>query len=223
MYLAGTRGITQGDGFRSLHSLNYGNLEAEGHSAFRRLTAFNEESLLPGKEVAITTSRPVEVILLPVAGGLELSDVQGESVFVGVGETFHFSAFPESGFRVCNPYPDNQIAYIQLHLSPASFSDRIDPSPLTTFSLDTPDRLVPVFSDGLQKVTGFLGKYGGRKEGLYFPKALASGLFAYVIQGAFEVQNRLLEAGDALSLQYIDSLEFEALSNEAIILVIEVE
>ena len=46
--------------------------------------------------------------------------------------------------------------------------------------------------------------------------------FVFIIEGAFEVQNRLLEARDGLSLWNLSKLEFEALSNDAILMIIEV-
>jgi hypothetical protein len=62
----------------------------------------------------------------------------------------------------------------------------------------------------------------GRQEDIYHLKNPDHGLFVIFIEGAFEVQNRLMEARDGLSLQNPGKLEFESLSNDAIILIIEV-
>lgn len=48
-----------------------------------------------------------------------------------------------------------------------------------------------------------------------------SGLFIFVIEGAFEVQGRLLHARDGLALWDIEAAEMEVLSNDAVIMVIE--
>jgi hypothetical protein len=52
------------------------------------------------------------------------------------------------------------------------------------------------------------------------------GVFGFVIEGAFEFQNRLLETRDSIALWNEDNetlqIEFEALSNDAIILIAEV-
>lgn len=45
---------------------------------------------------------------------------------------------------------------------------------------------------------------------------------AFVLQGTFEVENRLLEAKDGLALWNTANIELEALSNEAILLLLEV-
>lgn len=46
-------------------------------------------------------------------------------------------------------------------------------------------------------------------------------LFVFVVQGAFEVQYRLLEGGDGLALWALSQTEIEALSDEAILLLLE--
>ena len=48
-----------------------------------------------------------------------------------------------------------------------------------------------------------------------------AGAFVFVIEGAFEVQGTLLHERDGLALWKTEEVEMEALSNEAIILVIE--
>ena len=47
------------------------------------------------------------------------------------------------------------------------------------------------------------------------------GVFVFVIDGAFEVSNRLLQARDGLAITKASQVEFESLSNEAIIMFIE--
>lgn len=44
----------------------------------------------------------------------------------------------------------------------------------------------------------------------------------FVLQGVFEVASRLLHAKDGLALRGFEEAAFEALSNEAILLLIEV-
>lgn len=68
----------------------------------------------------------------------------------------------------------------------------------------------------------FIGLYDGRKEDNYTPQKKNATLFGMVLHGAFEFQNRLMENRDAIVLWDTDELEFEALSEEALLLFIEV-
>lgn len=68
----------------------------------------------------------------------------------------------------------------------------------------------------------FIGLYEGRKEQEYFLYEKGKSVFGMVINGAFEFQNRLMETRDAMILTEIETLEFEALSENALILFLEV-
>ena len=63
----------------------------------------------------------------------------------------------------------------------------------------------------------------GREDGVYSLKNPQNGVFVFVIEGAFEVQNRLLEPRDGLAISAVEAIEFEALSNNAIILFLEIK
>jgi hypothetical protein len=226
IYLKTQRGLTQSEGFRSYHTFNFGDYISEGKEPVGQLIAFNDQILNAGQRVGIEVSSPTEIILLPVVGGLELVDGAGESVFIGVGESFRFIAFPENDFKISNPYPVETVNYLQIHLRPnmsdTALNNLLDDSPLNVFSLEEKNKLVPAFTSSDKTVVGKIGLYGGRQEETVVNQNTANVLFSYVISGAFEVQNRLLEVGDALTLWNAEELEFEALSDGAVVLVMEV-
>ncbi len=68
---------------------------------------------------------------------------------------------------------------------------------------------------------GFIGVFDGREEGRYILKRSSNKIFTMVINGAFEFQNRLMETRDAILIWDLEELEFEALSEDALILFFE--
>lgn len=72
------------------------------------------------------------------------------------------------------------------------------------------------------KTPNFIGLYDGRKEQEYALHIKGSSIFGLVINGAFEFQNRLLETRDAILLSEIEILEFEALSENALLIFLEI-
>ena len=68
-----------------------------------------------------------------------------------------------------------------------------------------------------------LRQFMGREEVAYKPLDQQRGVFVFVLQGAFEVQYKLMETRDALALWNAKEIEIEALSNEAIIMLIEMD
>jgi len=80
------------------------------------------------------------------------------------------------------------------------------------FNLSQRNQLIPIFEN--EKANVFIGIYDGRTEETHTINQNKNGLFTFIIQGAFEFQNRLLESGDALHLLGIETVEFEALSEK---------
>lgn len=68
----------------------------------------------------------------------------------------------------------------------------------------------------------FTGLFSGRAEGFYALQNKECSIFAMVVNGAFEFQNRLLENRDAILLWGINEIDFEALSENAIIFFLEI-
>ncbi|MFY1045032.1 hypothetical protein [Chryseobacterium sp. GP-SGM7] len=72
------------------------------------------------------------------------------------------------------------------------------------------------------ELPNFIGLYEGRKEEIHPIYHPEKAIFGMVINGAFEFQNRLLETRDSIVLKDIQTLEFEALSENALIIFFEI-
>lgn len=91
---------------------------------------------------------------------------------------------------------------------------------LKNLNIDCKNALIPIAQDF--DYPNFIGLYDGRKEDTYVGNQSAKSIFGMVINGAFEFQNRLLENRDAVWLEDIETLEFEALSENALLLFFEI-
>lgn len=85
---------------------------------------------------------------------------------------------------------------------------------------DSRNRLQLAFESAAVK--GYIGIYDGRRDEVFRLTRSGDGIFAFVINGAFEFANRLLETRDALSVLEATEVDFEALSGNAIMLLLEV-
>lgn len=161
---------------------------------FRDLTAVNDETLAAGTSVI----HKAPVVIIPLVGDVATNDDQR----IGPGQ-IQFIRNP----KITNPYKEELVNYLILG---------IDAQPaVIDFTLINNSIQSPVANI-------HLGKFDGRRDGVYNLAQESFGIFAFVIEGAFEVQNRLLHPRDGLALWNIKEIEFEALSNEALILLIEV-
>ena len=219
IFLDGQRGVFQTDGFRSFRTFSFDEYQAEGREPFGKLLAINDETLLAQCEHIIRVKEFCEVILIPLVGGIEVNIETDSAEFVNSGEALAFLARPDQTYIVTNPYPEEAINYLQIRIST---EDSKHEKQLSEFDLSHKNILRPVFSGGKNEVNIYVGKYGGREEGVYSISNPGNGVFVFIIEGAFEVQNRLMERRDGLSLRNAEVIEFEALSQDAIILVMEV-
>lgn len=91
---------------------------------------------------------------------------------------------------------------------------------LEDLNIKKKNELIPL--SGSLNFPAFIGLYDGRKKQKYELKQENKSIFGIVINGACEFQDRLTETRDAILLYDLDTLEFEALSENLLIIFLEV-
>jgi hypothetical protein len=164
-----------------------------------RLIGFRDDTLTPKAHAHYLSNHGR--LLLPLIGDI----VAHERIGPGQAKT------TTGEILISNPYESQLVNYLDI-----KFATRLQ-SQVIHFDLEKSKNSLISLSSGI-----YIGKYDGRREDvLKFDSP--SNVFTFIIEGAFEVQNRLLESRDGLSLKKIHELEFEALSNEAMMLIINAE
>ena len=100
-----------------------------------------------------------------------------------------------------------------------SLPGKIQPEILSFDIQNDKNNLIELYTNKNTKY--LLGKFLGREEITYQLSQNGRSAFVFVVEGAFEVQYRLLEVRDGLAIWNLPKVEIEALSNDAIILLIE--
>lgn len=219
IFLSDQRGCSQTDWFRSFHCFNFGAYQSEQRAPFGRLRVFNDDTLAAEKNLKMQLEENTDVILLPLVGAVEYHNSLGKSGFLEAGQVQVFLAEQGMEYELINPYPEELVNFLQICVK----NDTPDFTPTLrqmSFDFGQKNQLLPLFSS---QARGFIGRYDGREEGIYeVQNPDAHGIFVFVIEGAFEVQNRLLHARDGLSLTNVAEVDFEALSNDAMLLILEI-
>ncbi|MEZ4828347.1 MAG: hypothetical protein R3C61_18960 [Bacteroidia bacterium] len=184
--------------------------------SFCRLISFNDEVLSGGGQIRVQTYPGEYSLLMPVAGEMVVTAGEyndrvepGEMLIIPPGEI--------SNFFVSSPSHSNPVNYLSFRIK-------------TTVPVTAPTPVKQNFDLTLTHPSGCLlweipgvkvsmVKLGGRQDGEYRPKE--KGVFVFVMAGVWEVQNRLLQDRDGLSLKYPGTVEYESLSPEGILLMIE--
>lgn len=182
----------------------------------RQIISVTENTLLFGSELATVAEENMEIILLPLVGGLQL---RLDDLFknVEVGEMISFTVKQGAGYHIANTYKEEIIAFLEIRLRLGD-SDRVIGA---AFDLtEKPNELIKLIDFPEMSI----GQFDGRVDTSFeLPEGKA--VFAYAIEGAFEFQNRLLQPRDAIYLteKTVTNIEFESLSPGAIILTLLVD
>jgi quercetin 2,3-dioxygenase len=220
LYLADQRGYVPVWGGQRLHTLNAPGYVADDREPVGTLFLWSDDSLQAGATLTAIAEQDTELWWLPITGGLEYQ-IDATHGFLEPGQAGRLMLPAGTSYAVSNPYPSETINFLQIGLATQV---RSDTSAFRAGQFDPGQRnvLQPLFAE---TDTALIGCYDGREEGLVAVNEGGGHYFVFVIAGAFEVANHLLHPRDGLALHYAHAadLDFEALSNEAILLFIRLK
>jgi len=225
IFLADERGVNETNWSRSQPTFNFAKYFNENKTPFGDLYLLNDEVLDAGQSLTIGVGEHSYMILLPVIGAVGVKDSSGNENFIAAGQLQVLPADYGDSIVISNPFGEGLVNFLQVRVR----GDRTLPpqkSGLYTYDINKCMNSLLTISPVSQRefVLPFsisIGKFEGRGETNYKVKNNDAGLFVFVIEGAFEVQGTLLHARDGLALWDTDEAEMEALSNDAIVLLME--
>lgn len=178
------------------------------------LYAFSDNAVRPSSEITHPLTQTGVLFILPLVGRAQVQ-LSTYKVEVEAGQLYSTPVRAGDVISIMNTFRKEWINYL-LWQMPAVGCGAIVPS---IFELDLPLNQLHHPKVNLGAAQIHIGQFAGRVDSTLDLSA-PSDVFVFVVEGAFEVQNRLLHARDALSLPCNHELEFEALSNNAIILLL---
>ena len=216
IYKALLRFRDEDENYRCLSTLNYGNFYDETRKPFGNLKVLNDETLGGQQTKSFSTEKDEDIILIPLVGTIDYSDEFGNANYINTEEIQVLQAPETSVFQIRNPYENELINYLQIRLQ-SGLADQ-NPCQKKQFDFTKSNTLFPILEKENYIIS--IGIFSGRSEGIY-PLKNNHGAFAFVVNGAFEFQNCLIESRDSLAISGVSEIEFEALSENAILLLIE--
>ncbi len=219
IYLSDQRGMEETDIYRRFYTYNGGNYFSEHRKAFGPLHTFTDHILAGGGAVTIRKEAGSCLLLLPVIGATAYYTKDEGTRLLAAGQALLLPADQEQVLRVSNPFDDEAVNFLEIGVSLPMAGTNEAPQ-VSTYELnEKAGSLVPVFPATASDpyFSSCIGKFKGREETVYTLRPNSGGVFVFVLQGAFEVEGRLLHERDGLALWDCRSIELEALSNDAII------
>jgi len=221
-YMAQQRSLAENKNHRLHATFNAVESSTPSIDPFGALTLLNDETLAAGKYVERTLTPGSIVMIIPIVGAAECSFNDNEQIVIP-GEAFtHHS--PDGGtLTIKNPYDESLINFLYVSFSVTVISDVLQSNDFLIAKANLAERnhfhkLYESFQTGLSVQMSI---FDGRAEIIHSMANPTNGIFTFVINGAFEVQGRLMESHDGLALWETEEIEMEALSDNAIMLLIE--
>jgi quercetin 2,3-dioxygenase len=219
IFLSDERGVNQLDWFRSYNTFNFGNYQTKYKTPVSRLYVLNDDTLAGGKSMDLEVEENSILILLPVVGAVEYRDSAGNASITDAGCLQAVLLPAGSSYTITNPYANDLVNFLQLWIKA---EDAFTGTAFQKFSFNLDEHKNHFISSALDAGVVFhIAKLSGRQQSTVQFSNNTTAAFAFVIEGAFELEERLLHARDGLALWNINQAEMEALSNDAIVLILE--
>ncbi|MGN6477514.1 MAG: hypothetical protein ACTHKV_09835 [Flavipsychrobacter sp.] len=148
-------------------------------------------------------------MILPIIGDLKITEATGKEWTLRPGQLYFF----KNNISIRNPHTGQPVNFLQIGLENGEMTNGIFP-----LNIARKNQLVAG-----EEVAAHIrvGVYDSRTKDIASLKENNGAILAYVLNGSFELENRLLEHRDALYLWDISEVDFESLSEIAVLLLID--
>lgn len=219
IFLADQRGLKETHKIKRFSIFNFEGFKNPDKTAVDKLYLFNDEMLAGKQKTCFEVDRNSYIIILPITGAVNYLDDSENETDVDVEEAVIVYVEQGANITLTNPFENDIVNYLCIGLDAEQPMEN-NPQ-FCTFDLSLSNQLLKIKTSEVP-FTLNIGRFDGRKEATYSVNKAAK-LYAFVVAGAFEVGGRLLHEKDSLALWDTEQIELEALSNNAVILVIELE
>ena len=222
IFLNDAHAVAETAAFRNSSLFNYAGADNEHRQPFGQLYLLNDYIIDGACAVTVDVEEHSFVIVLPVAGAVEYKNGDNKEKLVVAGQTLMLEKTAATSFSLTNIFEEELVNVVVMGFKtneeyqlPSGFIYSYDVT-------ERPNGLVRTLTGRYELPAQiYVGKFNGRGETTYTISNENNRVFVFVLTGAFEVEGRLLHARDGLALEGVDTIEMEALSNDALIVVVE--
>lgn len=217
IFLSDQRGVIESDRIRRYSTFNFESFYNPAKEAIGSLYALHDDMLAPNADLNFYTREQGYIFIVPITGDIDYIDEQKNETKIEVGKSLLVYLDKNSYIQLKNPYEAETINYLMIALK----NDETPQHSRTILDIDL-SKLNHLYAvtPSLSSFKISIGRYKGRGESEYLTNR-SSTLYCFVLAGAFEIDGRLLHDRDGIALSTTEKIEMEALSDNALLLTIE--
>lgn len=230
LHKANTRGEANHGWLHSFHSFSFASYYNPERMNFGVLRVLNDDTVSGGMGFGTHPHDNMEIISIPLEGDLEHKDSMGNSTVIRNGDIQVMSAGTGIQHSEYNKNQNETVKFLQIWVFPnkRNVTPRYDQ--ITLDKNDRHNKLQQILSpnpedEGVwihQDAWFHMGDFEKGKTATYTIKKSGNGLYAFVLNGQFTINNTNLDRRDGLGLSGLDTIEIVATSDDASILLMEV-
>jgi quercetin 2,3-dioxygenase len=230
LHKADTRGVANHGWLNSHHSFSFANYHNPERMHFGVLRVLNDDIVDQGMGFGTHPHNNMEIISIPLEGDLEHKDSMGNIAVIKHGDIQILSAGTGITHSEYNKNKDKKVKFLQIWVFPnkRNVTPRYDQ--MTLKVEDRHNKLQQILSPNAndagvwihQNAWFHLGKFDKDKTADYALKSKGNGIYAFVLNGDFTINDQPLSKRDGLGIWEIDKLTIKANSPDAEILLMEV-
>lgn len=229
IYKSNLRGTADFGWLKANFSFSFGNYYNPEQIQFGMLRVLNDDTIAAGAGFGSHPHANMEIITIPLEGGLKHRDSMGNEGVIGFGEVQVMSAGTGIQHSEMNASQEDQAKTLQLWV----FPDREDVNPRydqKSFDIENQiNTFVNIVSPNdknngnalwvYQQTFFNLGIFEKNTATIYKVNIPENGVYLFLIEGEIEVNNQILNAKDAMGIVGFDEFEIKINYKSKILLV----
>ncbi|HET8963978.1 MAG TPA: pirin family protein [Chitinophagales bacterium] len=227
---ANERGFADHGWLQSFHSFSFANYYDAEKINFGALRVLNDDTVAAGMGFGTHPHDNMEIISIPLEGDLEHKDSIGNVTAIKSGDIQVMSAGTGVRHSEYNKNSNIPVKFLQIWIIPNKKNVLPRYDQITLNAADRKNKLHQIISPennegGMwinQDAWLNLGKFDAGKSVEYKMNKTINGVYAFILSGEFSLNDKILQRRDAIGITDTETIYFEALTDEAEILLIEV-
>ena len=230
LHSAASRGVANHGWLNSFHSFSFASYYNPDKMNFGVLRVLNDDTVAAGMGFGKHPHDNMEIISIPLEGDLKHEDTMGNATVIKKGDVQVMSAGTGIAHSEMNANKDAVVKFLQIWVIPnkQNVTPRYDQ--ITLNLEDRHNKLQQILSPNPddagvwvhQDAWFNLGKLDKDVSIDYTFNKVGNGVYAFVLEGAFEIDGQALNKRDALGIWDTNTISIKSLSADAEILLMEV-
>ena len=230
LHPSSSRGQADHGWLQSRHSFSFAGYFDPHRIRFGALRVLNDDKVAPGMGFGEHPHDNMEIISIPLSGALEHRDSMGNRTVIRHGDIQVMSAGTGVRHSEYNHSRTEPVEFLQIWVFPDTRNVPPRYDQVTLDEQDRRNRLQQVVSpnpdaEGVwihQSAWFHLGSFDKNIETTYVLRQSNNGVYAFVIRGAFNVNDTYLSERDGAGITETGTIRLQSLSDDAEILLMEV-